>query len=43
MSLMTHEEPEEGDWLIEFRLQKEDTGPIGKELKSSGFNVTYVG
>jgi len=33
----------EKDWLVMLRLKGEDAGPIAKELKSSGFNVTYVG
>jgi acetoin utilization protein AcuB len=31
------------DWLVVLRLKSEDAEPIAKELKSSGFNVTYVG
>jgi len=33
----------EKDWLVMLRLKSEDAGPIAMELKSSGFNVTYVG
>ena len=43
LSLMTLPEPEEDDWLIALRLKSEDAEPIAKELKSSGFNVAYVG
>lgn len=43
LSSMTLEEPEEDDWFIALILQSEDAGQIAKELKSSGFNVTYVG
>jgi acetoin utilization protein AcuB len=44
LSMMTipPEEGEEG-WLVVLRLKSEDAEPIAKELKSSGFNVTYVG
>lgn len=43
LSSMTFEEPEENDWFIALKLQSEDTGPMVKELTSSGLNVTYVG
>jgi acetoin utilization protein AcuB len=43
LSLMSLKEPEEENWLIVLRLKSEDAEPIAKELKSSGFNVTYVG
>jgi len=43
LSLMSLKEPEEENWLIVLRLKSEDVEPIAKELKSSGFNVTYVG
>ena len=44
LSLMTvpPEEEEEEDWLIVLRLKCEDVIPIAKELRFSGFNVTYV-
>jgi len=43
LSLMTLPPEEwEKDWLVVLRLKSEDAGPIAKELKSSGFNVTYV-
>ena len=44
LSLMTlpPEEEEEKDWLIVLRLKCEDVIPIAKELRFSGFNVTYV-
>jgi acetoin utilization protein AcuB len=35
--------PEDNGWLIFLRLKSEDAEPIARELKSSGFNVTYVG
>jgi acetoin utilization protein AcuB len=43
LSLISLKEPEEEDWLIVLRLQSDDVEPIGTELRSSGFNVTYVG
>ena len=44
LSLMTLPPEEwEKDWLVVLRLKIEDADPIAKELKSSGFNVTYVG
>jgi len=44
LSLMTvpPEEEEEEDWLIVLRLKCEDAIPIAKELRFSGFDVTYV-
>jgi acetoin utilization protein AcuB len=44
LSMMTipPEEGEEG-WLVILRLKSEDAEPIAKQLKSSGFNVAYVG
>ena len=43
LSLMTvPPEEEEEDWLIVLRLKCEDAIPIAKELRFSGFNVTYV-
>ena len=42
LSLMSLKEPDE-EWLVVLRLETEDAEPIAKELKSSGFNVTYVG
>ena len=42
LSLMTLP-PEDNGWLIFLRLKSEDAEPIARELKSSGFNVTYVG
>ncbi len=43
LSLMTlPPEKWEKDWLVMLRLKSEDVGPIAKELKSSGFNVTYM-
>ena len=42
LSLMTPPE-EHDDWLIVLRLECNDVGPIAKELRASGFNVTYVG
>jgi len=44
LSMMTLPPVEwEKDWLVMLRLKGEDVDPIAKELKSSGFNVTYVG
>ncbi len=44
LSMMTLPPEEwEKDWLVVLRLKSEDVEPITKELKSSGFNVTYVG
>ena len=43
LSLMSLKEPEEEERLIVLRLDSENAEPIAKELKSSGFNVTYVG
>jgi len=44
LSMMTLPPEEwEKDWLVILRLKSEDADPIAKELKSSGFNVTYVG
>ena len=43
LSLITLKEPEEEDWLTVLRVKSKDADPIAKELKSSGFNVTYVG
>ena len=44
LSMMTlPPEHEDEDWLVVLRLKSEDAEPIAKELKSSGFNVTYVG
>jgi len=42
LSLMTLP-PEDNGWLIFLRLKSEDAEPIARKLKSSGFNVTYVG
>jgi len=36
-------EHEDDDWLVALRLKSEDAEPVANELKSSGFNVTYVG
>jgi len=43
LSLITLKEPEEEDWLTILRVESGDAEPIAKELKSAGFNVTYVG
>jgi len=44
LSLMTLPPEEwEKDWLVMLRLKSEDVDPIAKELKSSGFKVTYMG
>jgi len=43
LSLMSLKEPEEEERLIVLRLESENAEPIAKELRASGFNVTYVG
>lgn len=43
LSLMSLKEPEEEERLIVLRLDSENAEPIAKELRASGFNVTYVG
>jgi acetoin utilization protein AcuB len=43
LSLMTFLKPDNEEYMIVLRLKSEDAEPIAKELKSSGFNVTYVG
>ncbi|NVM24544.1 MAG: CBS domain-containing protein [Desulfobacterales bacterium] len=43
LSLMSLKEPEEDYYMVVLRLQCDDAEPIAKELRSSGFNVTYVG
>jgi len=44
LSMMTLPPEEwEKDWLLVLRIKSEDVGPIAKELKDAGFNVTYVG
>jgi acetoin utilization protein AcuB len=43
LSLITLKEPKEEDWLTVLRVKSKDTEPVAKELKTSGFNVTYVG
>ncbi|MBW2004484.1 MAG: CBS domain-containing protein [Deltaproteobacteria bacterium] len=43
LSLITLKELEEEDWLTVLRVKSKDAEPIAKELKTSGFNVTYVG
>jgi acetoin utilization protein AcuB len=43
LSMMSLKEPDEDEWLIVLRLDSDNAEPIAKELKSSGFNVTYVG
>jgi acetoin utilization protein AcuB len=43
LSMMTLKDTEEEDWLTILRVESEDAEPIAKELKSAGFNVTYVG
>ena len=44
LSMMTLP-PDEGekDWLLALRVQSEDIETIANELKSTGFDVTYVG
>jgi acetoin utilization protein AcuB len=44
LSMMTLPPEEwEKEWLVVLRLKGEDVDPIAKDLKSSGFNVSYVG
>ena len=44
LSMMTLPPAEdEMDWLIALRVQGKDIESITNELKSKGFNVTYVG
>jgi len=43
LSLMTLQPEENNDWMIFIRISTDDAGPIADELKSAGFNVTYVG
>jgi len=44
LSLMTlPADQEEDDWLVILRLKSDNAESIAKELKSSGFNVSYVG
>jgi len=43
LSLMSLKEPEEEERLIVLRLESENAEPIAKELRASGFDVTYVG
>jgi len=40
---MTLQPDKDEDWMIFLRLNTDDAGPIASELKSAGFNVTYVG
>jgi acetoin utilization protein AcuB len=42
LSLMTLQPEESNDWMIFLRLSTDDAGPIADELKSAGFNITYV-
>lgn len=44
LSMMTLPPEEwEKDWLVVLRIQSDDVKPIAEDLKSAGFNVTYVG
>ena len=43
LSLMSLKEPDEEERLIVLRLDTGDAEPIAKELRASGFDVTYVG
>jgi acetoin utilization protein AcuB len=43
LSLMTLQPQENEDWMIFLRVETDDAGPIADEIKSAGFNVTYVG
>jgi acetoin utilization protein AcuB len=44
LSMMTLPPEELGkEWLVVLRIQGDDVKPIAEDLKSAGFNVTYVG
>jgi acetoin utilization protein AcuB len=44
LSMMTLPPEEwEEDWLVVLRVQSDNVKPIAEDLKSAGFNVTYVG
>ena len=43
LSLMSLKEPEEDYYMMAIRLQCDDAEPIAKDLRSSGFDVSYVG
>ncbi|MBW1716831.1 MAG: CBS domain-containing protein [Deltaproteobacteria bacterium] len=43
LSLMTLPRPEDEDWLVVLRIKNQEAKPIVKELRSAGFDVTYVG
>ncbi|NVL92090.1 MAG: hypothetical protein HWN71_03530 [Desulfobacterales bacterium] len=43
LSMMTVPPEGEDDWLIVLGLGGKDVEPVAKELKPSGFNVTYMG
>jgi acetoin utilization protein AcuB len=44
LSMMTLPPEEwEEDWLVVLRVQSNNVKPIAEDLKSAGFNVTYVG
>jgi len=44
LSMMTLPPEEWGkEWLVVLRIQGDDVKPIAEDLKSAGFNVTYVG
>jgi len=43
LSMMTLPPEQDDDWLVVLRLKSDDAKPVAKALKSSGFNVTYVG
>jgi len=43
LSMMTLPPEQDDDWLVVLRLKSGDAEPIAKALKSSGFNLIYVG
>ena len=43
LSMMTLFKPDDEKYIVALRLNIEDAQPIARELRSSGFNITYVG
>jgi acetoin utilization protein AcuB len=41
LSMMSMPRPAKKDWMIALRLKTADPGPIVKDFKKAGFNVTY--
>jgi len=41
LSMMSLPRPEKKDWMIVLRLKTNDPGPIVKDFKKAGFNVTF--